>query len=116
MPEFKPKEKPEMIVLGKSKPTKVLLHPVLGVGNNVKKIKNEAILDKIKKMIIETKADQIAKTYTNKDYEKAGISPFDVLADPNAPSTLKDLAMANIMYWQENEERMTLLWKKLFLL
>ena len=104
MPEFKPKEKPEMIVLGKSKPTKVLLHPVLGVGNNVKKIKNEAILDKIKKMIIETKADQIAKTYTNKDYEKAGISPFDVLADPNAPSTLKDLAMANIMYWQENEE------------
>jgi hypothetical protein len=80
----KPKEK-KTIVLGKNK-TKV-------TWNNPKRdIHKEAILENITRLVLETKADRVGQAYTKADYDKCYSAPRFVLADPNAPSSLKDLA------------------------
>lgn len=80
----KPREK-QTITLGKNK-TKTKWNTA---GKNLHK---EAILENIKFIVTETKADRVGTAYNKADYDKCYSAPRFVLADPDAPSSLKDLA------------------------
>jgi hypothetical protein len=96
----KPKEK-TTIVLGKNK-TKVSMK---GPKRDIHK---EAILSNITRLILETKADRIGQAYSKADYDKCYSAPRFVLADPDAPSSLKDLAfrvtVVSTELYDENED------------
>jgi hypothetical protein len=96
----KPKEK-KIIALGKNK-TKV-------TWNKPKyDMHKEAILDKVKKIVLETKADHVGQAYAKADYDKCYSAPRFVLGDPSAPSSLKDLAfrvtVVSTEMYDENED------------
>ena len=93
--QIKPPERPEKLKLGKNK-TKVKWNP--------EKIK-EVIMDRIIKLVMETKADHVGQAYSVKDYNIAYSDPWAVLNDRNAPSSLKDLAYRVIQVRTESADQ-----------
>ena len=91
---IKPPERPKKIKLGANN-TKVKWNP--------KKIK-EFVLERIIKLVVETKADRVGQAYTQAEYNKAYSAPWVVLNDPDAPSSLKDLAYRVIKVRTEDIE------------
>jgi hypothetical protein len=90
-----PSEKqPKKIVMGKNK-TKVTLHPFK------KDLKKEAILNHIKALVLETKADRIGQAYSQKQWSQCYTAPYSVINDGDAPSSLKDLAMRVVIVQTE---------------
>ena len=91
---IKPPERPNKIKLGANR-TKVKWNPV--------KLK-EFIINRIIKLVTETKADKIGTAYSQEQYNKAYSAPWSVLNDPEAPSSLKDLAYRVIVVQREGTE------------
>jgi hypothetical protein len=84
-------KKTKNIILGANR-SKVELNPPLHKFSKPKNVRLENLLDKIKNLVIETKADKVMQPYSKRDYDVAYSAPYVVLNDPEAPSSLKDLA------------------------
>jgi len=87
--------------------TKVVIHPPKIDVPDRKKLKSESTLEKVKGILAETRAVRaLDPPYDAKGFSYALTQPFEVLADPNAPADLKDIAwrVTQLQYEGESEE------------